>query len=73
MSFSFKSSRYLRLMGPECNRLSPALVLLGQHDARGAGTTGTRFGDWVKANMGASILLFGGDPEKRLKYSASNF
>lgn len=38
-------------MSLECDCLSPALVL-GQQDARGAGTIGTRFGDWLKADKG---------------------
>lgn len=52
--------------------LSPALVLLGQHDAGGAGQWALGWETRLKQTR-ASFLLFGGEPENRPKYSASNF
>lgn len=62
-------------MSLECDCLSPALVL-GQQDARGAGTIGTRFGDWLKADKGIIFAFWRKTRKKskeRPKYPASNF
>lgn len=57
--------------------LSPALLLPRQHEAREAGTRGTRFRDRIKVGKGIISAFWGGEPEKkanrRPKYSSSNF
>lgn len=75
MSFGFNSSRYLRCTSLECDCLSPALVL-GQQDAKGAGITGTRLGDRLKADKDIIFAFWKRTRKKskeRPKYLASNF